>query len=359
MYKSLKNNVFNIILAIVIVINVLLLTHNFIVSRQKRIDRFQSSPHEANKSNKLESKHGYEFYNTPCPEISFNSISGEDINLRDMVGNVIIIKFSQFYKKDLSNLVYLEHLAEKFKNEGVFLFLVNSQGKHFSEAINKICSFSSPIVLDDGFIAGVFNTAPEDIVIVDRNFKIKFMSNMNNLFDKSLVYNELIKWIFEGRQSSKIVSNEQLSSILNRLSFHDVAEEKKMIFGKCASGKRIICTLFTSTCTGCEENIRIRLLRETSKRINPEDTRIIFLFGIGNNKNAIKQYAFINNWNEHSIIVGVIDDVNTITEESYYDLFKLNTDPRTFILNENGEVIFAENFRNSRSINLNFLMKKK
>ena len=276
-----------------------------------------------------------------------------------MVGNVIIIKFSRFYKKDLSNLVYLEHLAGKFKDKGVFLFLANSLGKHYGKAIDKICSFSSPIVLDDGFISGVFNATPEDIVIVDRNFTIKFMSNMNNLFDKSLIYNELIKWAFEGRQPPKIVSHEELTPIINRLSFHAVVEEKEMILGACASGKRTIFTLFTSTCTGCEENFRIRLLRETSKRINPVDTQIIFLFGIGNNKNAIKQYAFINNWNEHSIIAGIIDDLDTIGEKAYYDLFKLNTDPRTFILNENGEVVFAENIRNTRSIDLNFLLKKK
>jgi len=359
MNKSLKKNLFNIILAVVIVINVLLLTYNFVVSRQKKAARFQSPPNEVDKSIQQESKHGYEFYNSPCPEISFNSIDDVDINLRDMVGNVIIIKFSRFYKKDLSNLVYLEHLAGKFKNKGVFLFLVNSLGKHFSKAIDKICSFSSPIVLDDGLISGVFNATPEDIIIVDRNFTIKFKSKMNNLFDKSLIYNELIKWVFKGRQPPKNLSNEQLSFILNQLSFHDVAEEKEMIFGERVSGKRTILALFTSTCTGCEENLRIRLLRETSKRINPEETRIIFLFGSGNNKNAIKQYAFINNWDEHSIIVGIIDDLDTIGEKPYYDLFKLNTDPRTFILNENGEVIFAENFRNSRSINLNFLLKKK
>ena len=215
MKKSLNKNLFNIIILIVIVINVLLLIYNFIVSREKRADNFQSPLKEANKSNQVEYKHGYEFYNTPCPEISFNSIDGKNFKLRDMVGNVIIIKFSRFYKKELSNLVYLEHLAEKFQNEGVFLFLVNSLGKHFNEAIDKICSFSSPIVLDNGFISGIFNATPEAIVIVDRNFTIKFMSNMNNLFDKSLIYNELIKWIFEGSQPPNIVSNDQLSSILD------------------------------------------------------------------------------------------------------------------------------------------------
>jgi len=42
-----------------------------------------------------------DIYNTPCPEITVTSIEGETYDFLNMVGNVIILKFSKFYKRNL------------------------------------------------------------------------------------------------------------------------------------------------------------------------------------------------------------------------------------------------------------------
>ncbi len=136
------------------------------------------------------------------------------------------IKFSKFYKNDLPDLVYLEHLAGKYRDKGVSLIFINSLGKHYKEAISKICSFSSPIIEDDGLILGLFNAMQEETILVDRNFTIKFMSNIEYIFNKSLIYNELIKWTFEKSLPYKKTHSEELTLILDQLLFYDLLRKK-------------------------------------------------------------------------------------------------------------------------------------
>jgi len=194
--KFLKKNWFNILIGIVIAINIFFLAHNFVTSKRRKANNTQLIKEKTVAAGRGNWEQRPEFYNTPYPDIALTSINGEIINLKDLIGSVIIIKFSKFYKKDLPDLVYLEHLAGKFRREGVSLIFINSLGKHYKEAINKICIFSSPIIEDDGSVLGLFNANTEETVIVDRNFTVKFKSNINYIFNKSLIYNELIKWTF-------------------------------------------------------------------------------------------------------------------------------------------------------------------
>ena len=359
MIKLSKKNWLNILIGIIIAINIIVISYNFIILKNRKASKPQSIKKEAFARNKIDKKQRFEFYNTPCPEITFTSINGKIINLKDLIGNVIIIRFTRFYKRDLPILVYLEHLAGKFKDKGISLILINSLGKHNSEAINKICSFSSPIIEDDGFISGLFNASQEETVIVDRDFTIKFMYSTDYNFNKSLVSNEVIRRAMEESPQSQVISNEEIASIINQLSFYDVLDRKEKHLNKQIMGRKTILTLSTSVCTGCNESFRMQLLKKLSSKMNPEKTQIIFLFGIGNNTNAIRQVALINGWNEFPITVGVINNFDKHHINNYYKLFQLNTDPRTFIINRKRQVIFAENLKNSRSINLNFLNRKK
>lgn len=359
MNKFTKKKWINILIGIIIVINVIVITYNFVILKNRKVSKQQFIKEVASARSQIDKKQRFEFYDTPCPEITLTSINGRIINLKDLIGNVIIIRFSRFYKRDLPILVYLEHLAGKFKDEGISLILINSLGKHNSEAINEICSFSSPIIEDDGSISGLFNASQEETVIIDRNFTIKFMYSMNYIFNKSLVYNEVIRRAFEESPQSQVTSNEEIASIINQLSFYDVLDRKEKHLNEQIIGERLFLTLFTSTCTGCEENFRIQLLKELSSKIDQEKTQIILLFGIGNNAKAIRQIALINGWNEFPITIGVINNLDKHRMNDYYKLFQLNTDPRTFILNRKRQIIFAENLKNSRSINLNFLIRKK
>ena len=167
------------------------------------------------------------------------------------------------------------------------------------------------------------------------------------------------KWIYGEEAHVENISHEELCSIMKRLTYYDVIEKKEKHLIVPELRKKIVLTLFTSTCTGCEENFRIQLLKELSSKVDPEKTQIILLFGIGNNSKAIRQIALINGWNEFPITIGVINNLDKHRMNDYYKLFQLNIDPRTFILNRKREIIFAENLKNSRSINLNFLIRKK
>jgi hypothetical protein len=353
MTKFFKKNWFYVFIGIFIIINTVFLFNNFIISRNQKTFNQQFIADGTIAGSQIESSN---LYNQPCPEISLISINNENINLKDLIGNIIIIKFSRFYKKVLPNLLYLEHLVGKFKDRGTSLIFINSLGKHYKKAINKICEFSYPIVEDNGSISGIFNAGPEDIIIIDRNFTIKFK---DQIFNKSLIHNIVKKWVFNENIQSQNVSNEELALKIDQLSFYDVFDKKVKKMNQQILEKKTILTLFTSTCTGCEENYRIHLLKELSSKINQEKTQIILLFGIGNNAKTMRQYALINGWNELPITVGVINYLDEGQKNDYYKLFQLNIDPRTFILNKKAEVVFAENINNSRLINIKFLMRKK
>lgn len=300
-----------------------------------------------------------DIYNTPCPEITVTSIEGKIYDLSDMVGNVIILKFSKFYKRNLPDLVYLEHVVNKYKKEGISLFFVNSLGKHYLDKINAICKLEHPIIEDKGEISALFNAGSEDIVIVDREFNIKFkFSNIPKL-NKSLVFNEIMRWTFGDNNYRDMcgTSSEELSFILAKIAYFDVFQNESKTFN--IRDKKTIITLFTSTCLGCEDNARIRLLEDLSKQLKPQKSQILLLFGIGNNATAIREFAEINNWDKFSFQIGILKKLNHMNERDYYKLFAFEVDPRTFILNKKGKLLFSEDFYNTNSIDLKLLLRGK
>lgn len=275
------------------------------------------------------------------------------IDLKNLIGNVIILKFSRFYKRDLPNLLYLEHVAGKFKNFGVSLVFINSLGRHYKKEIEKICNFMSPVVEDQGSIAGLFNASMEDTIIVDRNFIIK---SKYLVFDKRVIYSDVKRWTQYEGNSSDDFSNENLETQLKDLFYFDVLEKKEKPLFNPTFNKKVIITLFTSICTGCEENSRIRLLKDVSSGMNKK-YQTVFLFGIGNNEKNIRQYALLNNWDKFPISIGVIDRINPAQLSDYYELFDLNVDPRTLILDSSGAVLFQEYLKNMNSITEKFFRK--
>lgn len=318
--------------------------------RQSLIQEKQITEAKINFPQKKESR---EFYNLPCPEITKFSISGDKVDFRELVGRVILIRFSRFYKQDFPSLIYLEHVAEKYRKYGVSLIFINTLGKHDEKTISKSIKLTSQVIEDDGSISASFNALPEDLIIVDRNFLIKYKHNLGS---KSIIYNEVVKRTFEKIIPPPNPTRNEQASFFNNLSYYDVLKDRKVqTLGK-TSGKKQIITFFTSVCTGCNENARIRLLDELSRKINKKKSQVIILFGKGNNKEAIRQFIYLNNWNEIPITVGNFNDLNKIETENYYKLFQLDIDPKTFILNKEGEVIFCENLRNSKLVNMDLLV---
>jgi len=306
---------------------------------------------------KRETQKNSDFYNTLCPEITMTTTDGNVIHLDDMIGNVIIIKFSRFYKKDLSSLVYLDHMFNKFKKYGVYLFFVHSYGEYDENKIRKICHLYAPVVNDFGRISYSLNSAPDDIIIIGRDFRIKFKLSTSINFDKPLVYREVLKWISNETSFQSLEDSPEFFSKMNYIFYEDVFKNKEYNLANQIRRKKTILTLYTSICAGCDEGLRIELLKEFTLR--NKDNNVIILFGKGNNKYVIKQFAYLNNWNEYPFSIGVIKPIASDVEEDYYSLFNLEVDPRTFIINKNGKVIFAESLRNSKKLNPEFLKKAK
>jgi hypothetical protein len=294
---------------------------------------------------------GSNFYGMPCPDATLNSVSGEKIELRDLAGNVIIIRFSRFYRQDLSNLVYLEHLAGKYRGQGLSLIFVNSLGRHDKEAIGRIVTLSNPIIEDDGSVRGIFNALPEDLVIIDRDHAIRFKYNRAS---KAVLCNEVLKWTYPNETQPEFIQTVKLEGLLHELSYCDVFSGKKHTIGQ-FSQPSILLTLFTSICTGCEESFRVQLIKDLAKDKDPKKVKILMLFGKGNNADAIKGHAEMNEWDESRISVGVIEDLKGETDSDYYGLFELDVDPRIFIIGKDKRIIFAETLRNSKRINQQYI----
>lgn len=354
MKRFFKKNWFFLLLGVFLLINIILVTYNFVLFRQRKNEnRKFIQERKSFESRQIKQNIRSDFYNLPCPEITIYSTAGENINLRNLAGNVIIIRFSQFYRQDLPNLVYLQHIADKYRNQGVSLIFINSLGKHDKDAINKIVNLSSPIVENDGSITALFNALPEDVIIIDRDFTIKFKYHRAS---KTLIFNEVMKWAFADQTKPIYTQGAALERLIQKLAFYDVINRKRIRVDQLQE-KNILLTLFASACTGCEENTRILLLKEIAKNIDQDKVHILILFGKGNNINAIRQYAALNEWNEFPFIVGVIEDSEDLPQKKYYQIFQLDTDPRTFIINSEGKLIFAETLKTTKVINLDYLKK--
>jgi hypothetical protein len=355
MNKLDEKKFFNIILTASIAIIIFIVTRNYLVIKNHEKGKSLSFKEKMTREDQGYGEKGSSYYNTPCPEIVLTTVNQKKIDIRELIGKVIIIKFSKFYKNDLPKLIYLEHIARKFKETGISLIFINSLGKYDKKSIERICNLSYPIVEDDGSIISLFNAEDEDIIIVDKNFHIKFK---NHIFDKSIIYDEVKKWVFEGKEYSDNVNKKEISNKIKRLRFYDIIENKEKYLNKIILNKNVILTLFTSMCIDCNENFRIQLLKDISAKIIPEQNKILFLFGIGNNSDGIRQFAITNGWDKLPIIVGIVKEFDKSQEDDFLSLFQLDIDPRTFILNNNGEVIYAENIYNFRLIKFDSMTRK-
>lgn len=160
-----------------------------------------------------------DLYGMSCPEISGISLRGERIDLRNFFGSVIILRFSRFFRQDLPDVVYLQELYEQQKVAGVHLIFINSRGKHDQDEINKIVHLSAPIIEDEGIIRAAFNAYPEDTIIIDRDFKVRFQSEKTT---KSSIYDEVKKWTLGNSPQQYQTSDEKLSQAVGDLAFYDI-----------------------------------------------------------------------------------------------------------------------------------------
>jgi hypothetical protein len=291
-------------------------------------------------------------YDQTCPEIILSDIKRNNISLTSWVGDVIILKFSRFYKSELPGLLYLEHLATSLKNHGVHLILINSLGKHDRLSIEKYANFSVPIVENNGSLSALLNAHPTDLIIIDRSFKIKYK---NAMFNKPYIYGEVMRWAYGEGYKKKKIEDADLQIILSKLKYLDVNDnEYKTLFPVSPASKTVV-TIFTSTCLTCQENARLRLFKDFTNTDKYHRIHLILLFGKGNTPESIRQYSALNELSKYGLSTGIIMQSNDLSEQDYYSLFEFNIDPRTFILDSKGGILFSENLKNSSQIKISFL----
>jgi len=355
----IRKNWFLLLLSLFVVVNVVLVLYNLVITKQKK-NEYQELINEIKQDNqtsniKPSAPNTYmNSYDLPCPEISEYSVSGEKINLNNLVGDVILLRFSRFYMEDLADLVYLQHLADKYRDQRVSLFFINTLGKHDEEEISKYISLTSPIIEDNGSITAKFNAFPEDLIIVDRNFSLKFKYNRGL---KTVIYDEVTKWIFKEQLHQITEGIHDVLGSIKKLKYYDVLENEtyKLIQQK---RNKICLTIFTSICTRCEESLRIHHLKELSNEINEDSVEILILFGKGNTIEGIRQFTILNELDKFRISTGVMNVSSELDEKEYLKLFQLDADPRTLIISSEGQLTFFETRKTTKMINSNFLKEK-
>jgi len=119
--------------------------------------------------------------------------------------------------------------------------------------------------------------------------------------------------------------------------------------------KKTVLTIFTSTCTGCRETSRIRLLTNPARR-KSAGVNIIIIFGKDNNKDEIKKYALLNNWHKLPLTVGIFNLCSEFDQSLYSELYELDADPKSIVLNKKMDIIFKETMRNTSKVSEQYLM---
>jgi hypothetical protein len=337
--KYLKRNWYLIILGLIIVLNIGLLIRNYI-SRQVIL----AAKAQSQESGGLYQSPKNDFINQPCPDITAISTKGEKVEFRNFAGSIILIRFSRFYRQDLPNIVYLQELAGKYEKAGVHLIFCNSRGIHDPE-VNKIINLSFPVIEDKGEIRTQFNALPEDTIIIDRDSTVKFMSDRAS---KAIIHDELLKWIQKSSPPQTVLPKAELSRAIRDLIFFDIRTNTKTRIGQFPGN--LIVTVSSSLCTGCEENGRLQLLRRISQDMKPGKSSILIIFGKGNNIAAIRQYSLMQGWDKLPFIVGAVEDPSLFGNDHYYDIFQLDVDPKTYVIDSQGNLDFLETRKTSKSV---------
>ena len=289
-------------------------------------------------------------YNSLCPDIEMVNVLGEKISLSSLVGDVIILRFTRFHPQDIPYLLFLDLLGKKLHNKGLHLFIINSIGRNHSTAVDEFPELSATVVDDDGYVAALFQARLNVTIIVGRDFRIKIKSN--NLSNRSL-YNQVIKYLFDDSGPPGIISDDELGALFKKITIRNIESGKLENLGELIDNKTALIHLFISACFGCPEHQRIQLMKEISLRKNLNKNRIILLFGRDNSFELIRKFSEENELHDH-ITVGVIQRSENFSDEDYYQMFKLDIDPRMFIFKK-GKIVFSENLKNQKQINIDSL----
>jgi hypothetical protein len=290
----------------------------------------------------------FSYYNSLCPDVELMTADGNKITLRSLLGHVIVMKFTENGPTDASNLVFLTHLYNKFKTWGLQLYFINKSNDREMSPMSD--AFSVPRIVDDGYLSALFNATQGDIFLIDKDLKIKLktgdISNQN-------LYQVVRRFLFEDKRPfSESTENDKecLSEVFSHLLYKNTQSRKTARLMTDVKLDKCIIYLSISNCFQCPENYRIKALKELAERKALDKKRIIVLFGRGNDFELISHFVKNTALDEY-FTVGVIQDTDKDYEDSYWNIFRFDLDPRLIVL-DRGTIIFIENDKNHSNIQL-------
>ncbi|MDW7760809.1 MAG: hypothetical protein SCM96_09245 [Acidobacteriota bacterium] len=271
-----------------------------------------------------------------CPDIPIPLSAAETLNLRDFLGNVIVLRFSRFNKHDLEGLHFLDSLFTRLQKYNFRLVFINTLGKDNSIRQEH---FSAPVVDDDGYIASIFHANLNDLILIDKSFKIRIKhNNLNN----PTIYSLITTHLFDEGQKMPAFSDSSLEIILKQSFYMNVRTQHIECIRQTIRERPSIIHLFLSVCLSCLPQIRVSLMNGYGFPETSQETPLIMI--LFSSRNEISE---VNNFIERydipqKVTVGIFSDTDkdSMFEESL--LYKYYIDPYFIILNSRGRITFSE-----------------
>lgn len=292
------------------------------------------------------------FFDRDCPDAQILLSPARTASLRDYLGNVIVLRFSRFNPHDMDNLYFLDTLSIRFRPHGLQLFFVYPLIRDNSIKPYEQDRFSSRIVDDDGYLASLFQASLNDLIIIDKSFRIKIKhNNLNN----PTIYSLIVRYLFDGQESLFVIPESLREELLKKASYLNIRSQQVEHLGEKISKKPAIVNMFLSACMSCLTEKRISLIKELAMlKESRRKHHVFILFGSENSFDDVIKFADMHNF-PFNVTLGVLSESKEFRREEKAQLFKYYIDPFIVIINEHGQVVFSEELGDSNKLDASLI----
>jgi hypothetical protein len=199
-------------------------------------------------------------------------------------------------------------------------------------------ALTAPIVEDDGKISSLFGAKQRDLIIVDRDFKIKFKYNLS---DNNLAYRQITRYL--GDELNQILLEREIEERIKRIVYLNVESNELEHLGELSKNRLAFVYLVCSFCPGCVQNKDIQSLKLLARNLYDKKGQVFLLLGRGNNVNVLRKLYIENQLKEAGIVMGVIQYLDGYSEADYYHMYRYEQKFQIIIIRQDGTVELLEN----------------
>jgi len=284
-----------------------------------------------------------DYYNKSIPDIKLVSIDDRNIELFQFKHKTLIVKFTKFLDGEINYLIYLDYLAQRYRDRLSLLLFYNSNRAAESQYIFRHSDFHAPIVKANDLIGQVFGAKGNETIILDHELRIKFKSSANS---KKLLYSQVSK--YAGIEDSQVcLPDGDLSYIdpyRNELVSIQSASQQKVLFIN-------VCIAPCAECSDAKRNDMQKGLLLTY----PEKLEIFYLFGADNDPLFLEEYKEKHQLFGPQIHFGLLAPAEGQQPSEYFEMFNYQNDPFLLVMKDGDKGAFIENLDNSGTIDVDFL----